>query len=114
MDSNKVSITEAGGTWVVRAGGAVIGESSAALELVIGDAAPVIYFPREDIGMAFLDTSITTTRTRELGEAKYYGIVTRSTVIEDAAWSFTTPNSDAARIADHVAFDTTRVTVEGV
>ncbi len=48
-----ITIRKAPGNWTVRAGGAVIGESSNALELSEGDLAPVIYFPRSDIGMAF-------------------------------------------------------------
>ena len=53
--SDHITIRKAPGTWTVRAGGAVLGESSDALELVEGDYPPVIYFPRGDIAMAFLD-----------------------------------------------------------
>ena len=45
----KITITRATGTWVVRAGGAVLGESKNALELSEGDHPSVIYFPRSDI-----------------------------------------------------------------
>ena len=43
----KITITGAPGTWVVRAGGAVLGETKAALELVEGDYPAVMYFPRK-------------------------------------------------------------------
>ena len=49
--SDHITITPAQGTWVVRAGGAVLGETTGALELREGDHAPVIYFPRGDIAM---------------------------------------------------------------
>ena len=49
-----ITIRPATGTWVVRAGGAVLGESIQALEMTEGDYPPVIYFPRTDIAMAFL------------------------------------------------------------
>ena len=53
--ASDITITKADGTWVVRAGGAVLGESSKALELSEGNLPTVIYFPRDDIAMAFLD-----------------------------------------------------------
>ena len=56
--SDEIKIREMPGTWVVRAGGAVLGETRKALELSEGDLAPVIYFPREDLAMAMLDPSI--------------------------------------------------------
>ena len=52
-----ITIKPAEGTWVVRAGGAVLGESDNALELTESGYPPVIYFPREDIAMEFLDAS---------------------------------------------------------
>ncbi len=52
-----IHIRHAEGTWTVRAGGAILGETTRALELTEGDYPPVIYFPREDIAMAFLDKS---------------------------------------------------------
>ena len=47
-----IKIRKAAGTWVVRAGGAVLAESHDALELTEGEMTPVIYFPRGDIAMA--------------------------------------------------------------
>ena len=107
-------IVAADGTWVVRAGGAVIGESTRALELIEGDAAGVIYFPREDLGMAFLEPSDTTTASATLGKARYFGIVTKSELIRDVAWSYETPPDASARIARYIAFDARRVAVEEV
>ena len=67
--SAHITIRPAEGTWVVRAGGAVLGESSRALELVEGDYPPVIYFPREDIAMAFLEPSKTRSHCPWKGDA---------------------------------------------
>ena len=39
---SKITIRKATGRWVVRSGGAVLGETSNALELSEGDLAPVI------------------------------------------------------------------------
>ena len=114
MLKHRLSIHRADGTWVVRAGGAVLGESSRALELLEGDKPPVIYFPREDLGMAFLEPSETTTRTPALGEARYWTIMAKSGPIHDAGWSWEAPTPDAAPLAGHIAFDTDRVAVEEV
>ena len=51
----EIRIRKAEGKWSVRSGGAVLGESSNALELSEGQLDPVIYFPREDIATALLD-----------------------------------------------------------
>ncbi len=99
-----ITIRKAQGNWTVRAGGAVLGESANALELSEGDYDPVIYFPREDIAMAFLDKTDYGTHCPHKGDASYYSIVTKSRTIANAAWSFENPLEDAARIRGYVAF----------
>ena len=99
-----ITIRKAEGTWVVRAGGAVLGESQNALELTEGTLAPVIYFPREDIAMAFLDATDHSTHCPPKGDASYFSIVTKSTTLENAAWSYETPHDAVARIKDHLGF----------
>jgi uncharacterized protein (DUF427 family) len=110
----KIRIVPADGTWVVRAGGAVIGESDRALEVLEDGRDPVIYFPREDLGMAFLDATDSTASSPGKGDARFYSIVTKSGVIRDAGWSYETPAAGAERIAGHIAFDAEKVTVEEV
>lgn len=110
-----ITIRKADGTWTVRAGGAVLVESREALELSEGDYPAVIYFPRGDIAMAFLDQTDHTTTCPKKGEATYFSIVTKSTTLENAAWSYETPIGDVERIKDHIAFYATDfVTVERV
>ncbi len=99
-----ITIHKAAGTWVVRAGGAVLGESQNALELVEGSYEPVIYFPREDIAMAFLDESDHRSNCPHKGEASYFSIVTKSTTLENAVWSYEDPKEDVARIKGYLAF----------
>lgn len=99
-----IKIRKATGTWVVRAGGAVLGESANALELEEGSLPPVIYFPRSDIAMAFLERTKKSTHCPKKGDASYFSIVTKSTVLADAVWSYETPFSAAAEIKDHLAF----------
>ncbi|MEM1073994.1 MAG: DUF427 domain-containing protein [Pseudomonadota bacterium] len=113
--ANHITIRKADGTWSVRAGGAVIGESSDALELVEGDYPPVIYFPRGDIAMAFLDKTDKSTHCPHKGDASYFSVVTKSTTLKDVAWSYETPKEDVARIKNHLAFYTNGdVTVEQI
>ncbi|MEY1555983.1 DUF427 domain-containing protein [Yoonia sp. R2331] len=112
--ADHIKIRPATGTWVVRAAGAVIGESTRALELTEGDYPPVIYFPREDIAMAFLDPSDTTSTCPFKGAATYFTLVAKSGPIADAAWSYEAPKDAVAQIKDHLAFYTTKVAVEEV
>ncbi|MEM8788289.1 MAG: DUF427 domain-containing protein [Pseudomonadota bacterium] len=111
--ADTITIAPAGGTWVIRAGGAVIGESTHALELQEPGLAPVIYFPREDVELAFLDTSDRATHCPHKGDASYFSIVAKSGVIENAVWSYENPNDEVSRIKDYLAFYTSdRVAVE--
>lgn len=112
--ADHITIRPVTGTWVVRAAGAVIGESNNALELTEGDNAPVIYFPRGDIAMAFFDASDTTAQCPHKGTASYYSIEAKSGTIPDAAWSYEDPKDAVAAIKDHLAFYSPKVAVEEV
>ena len=110
--SDHIKIHKANTKWVVRAGGAVLGESTDALELIEGDYKPVIYFPRADIAMAFLDLTSKSSHCPHKGDASYYSIQTKSTVLENAVWSYEDPLDSVARIKGYLAFDPALVTVE--
>ena len=110
--ADHITIRPADGTWVVRAGGAVLGESSAALELTEGHYPPAIYIPRADIAMMFLDLSDTTSTCPHKGAATYYSIASNSGQISDAAWSYETPKAGVEAIAGHLAFYGDKVEVE--
>ena len=112
--ADKITIEDAGGTWVVRAGGAVIGESTGALRLIEDGHDDVIYFPRGDVAMAFLDPSDTTTQCPHKGEASYFHIQTKSVTLNDAGWSYDSPKSEVSRIARYLAFRDDNVTVEQI
>ena len=113
--ADHITIKQAEGTWTVRAGGAVLAESENALELKEGSYDPVIYFPRNDIAMAFLDASEKTSHCPYKGDASYFSIVTKSTTIDDAAWSYENPKDGVTAIAGHLAFyESDKVTIEQV
>ena len=110
-----ITIRPTNGVWTVRAGGAVLAESRNALELTEGDLAPVIYFPRGDVAMAFLDTSDHSTTCPHKGVASYFDIVSKSTTLKNAVWSYEAPLDDVAEIKEHLAFnEQDGVTVEQV
>ena len=107
-----ITVRPATGLWVVRAGDAVLGESRNALELTEGAAAPVIYFPREDLAMAFLEPSDKSSHCPYKGDASYFSIVTPSGTLANAAWSYEAPRDDVAAIAGHIAFYPNEVAIE--
>ncbi|MFO8125289.1 DUF427 domain-containing protein [Yoonia sp.] len=112
--ADHIKVRPATGTWVVRAAGAVIGESTNALELVEGDYPPVIYFPRTDLAMAFLEPTELRSQCPYKGEASYFTIEAKSGPIANAAWSYENPAEAVAAIKDHLAFYSEKVAVEQV
>ncbi|MGY9048443.1 hypothetical protein P775_27605 [Puniceibacterium antarcticum] len=99
-----ITIRPAEGTWVVRAGGAVLGESHDALELSEGEMPFVIYFPKADIAMAMLDATDHKTSCPHKGEASYFSIMSKSRTYINAAWSYEDPKPEAAAIKGYIAF----------
>lgn len=100
------------GVVVVRAGGAVLGETRAALAVADHGGAPTLYVPRADFTTAFLDPSDTVSDCPAKGRATYYHLALRSGLLRDAVWSYAAPPAAAAALRDHLAFDADRVTVE--
>lgn len=109
-----IKIAPAAGTWVVRAGGAVLGETKRALELREGSYPPRIYIPREDMAMALLEKTDRVTTCPWKGDASYYSITTPDGPLTNAVWSYEAPIPDVAAIAGHLAFYPDQVTVERV
>ncbi len=109
-----ITITPATSTWVVRAKGAVIAETSNALVLAEGSYAPVVYFPRADVAMAFLEPSDTTSICPHKGTANYFTIQAKSGPVKDAVWSYEDPISGVESIAGYLGFDASQVTLEEI
>ena len=109
-----IRIYPAQGKWVVRANGAVIGESTRALELMQRDYPFVIYFPRDDIAMAVLEGSDRPLICDDRGEGMHFHVSSPEGVILNAAYSLTAPTEAAMQLKDYLAFDASKVTVERV
>ncbi len=112
--TTQITIAPAKGKYAIRAGGAVLGETARALELQEGDYPPVIYVPRDDMAMAFLDKSDHTSVCPHKGAASYFHIIAKSGPIENAVWSYETPKDDVKDIAGYLAFYPDKVTVEKI
>ena len=77
--------------------------------------APVIYFPREDVAMALLERSDSTTHCPHKGDANYYSYAGAAGSIQDVAWTYEdVVNPDAKAIEGHLAFYGSKVTVEQI
>ena len=109
---SELRISKASGTWVVRAFGSVIGETSEALVVSEPGHDDVIYFPRSDIAMEFLEPSKTQTTCPRKGQASYFGISTTEGLKDDSAWSYEAPIEAASDIEGYLAFYSDKVTVE--
>ena len=109
-----ITVNPATGHYAIRAGGAVLGETSRAVELREGDYPPVIYVPREDMAMAFLEKSDHTSVCPHKGTASYYHIIAKSGPIENAVWSYETPIKGMEAITGYLAFYPDKVTVEKI
>ena len=114
MTMKAIQIFPAEGTWVVRANGSVIAESTRALELVHRNFPFVIYFPREDIAGAVLEESDRQLVCDDRGNGVFFHISSPEGLITNAAYSLTVPTEAAARVKGYLAFDAGKVTVERV
>jgi uncharacterized protein (DUF427 family) len=111
----KITVAPAGGTWTVRTPDGVLVESRSALALTEGAMDPVIYFPREDVAMALMERSDSTTRCPHKGTANYFHYAGQSGTIPDIAWTYeAVTNPDAKGIEGHLAFYPTKATVEQI
>lgn len=97
---------------VIRAGGAILGETNRAIWLNEPGHAPRLYIPKEDMAMMFLEPSATTGECPRKGVASYYNIITKSQTIHDAAFSYESPLLAASEIAGMLSFYADKVLVE--
>lgn len=109
--SERIVIEPHPGVVSVRAGGAVLAETTHALVLRESGYAPVYYLPRTDAGSEFLEVSETRTTCPHKGEATHFDLEVKSGRIKDAAWSYEDPIGAVAAIKGYVAFYGDKVTV---
>ncbi|HKK36024.1 MAG TPA: DUF427 domain-containing protein [Paracoccaceae bacterium] len=112
-DNDAPRIAPSPGLHVVRAGGAVIGETASGWSVLMpGDETPTMYLPKAEAGALFLEPAETTFEIPGLGRARQYDLIAKSGPIRSAAWAIEAPATGAEMLIDHVAFDPERVAVE--
>lgn len=83
---DEIRLAEAGGSWVVRTGGAVIAESRRALAIVEPGKPPSVVLPREDVALSLFEPREEGFTAPGKGRARWLDLQTSARVIERAAW----------------------------
>ncbi|MBV8767614.1 MAG: DUF427 domain-containing protein [Hyphomicrobiales bacterium] len=104
-----ITVRPAKGRAKVSFKGAVIVDSSRALDLDEASHTLVKYFPREDADMSLLRRTSHSTHCPYKGDASYFSIVVDGQVSENAVWTYENPLPGVAAIKDHLAFYPKRV-----
>jgi uncharacterized protein (DUF427 family) len=94
---------------VVKVGGKIVADTSAALTLREASYPPVQYIPRRDVDMAALTRSEHTSYCPYKGVASYYSIPAGGDRSRNAVWTYEAPFEAMAQIKDCVAFYPDRV-----
>jgi uncharacterized protein (DUF427 family) len=84
--------------------GHVIADSRRALTLKEASYRPVLYFPREDVEMAFLTRTEHSTYCPYKGDASYYTLLMDGRFADNAVWSYETPYPAMETIQGLLAF----------
>jgi uncharacterized protein (DUF427 family) len=94
---------------VVKVGGKIIADTSAALTLREASYQPVQYIPRRDVDMTAFTRSEHTSYCPYKGDASYYDIPAGGDRSRNAVWTYEDPFEAMAQIKDYVAFYPDRV-----
>lgn len=106
-----ITISPASTRWRAFFAGHVLADSGDAIILKEADYPPVVYFPREDVGMSYMGRTERSTHCPYKGDATYYTLMMDGQVAENVAWSYEHPNEGMEAIAGRIAFYTDRVEV---
>ena len=109
---HRVDVFESSRPVVVRAAGAIVAETTRPKMLFETGVVPRVYVPRADVVPGTLEPSEKRTVCPYKGEAGYWSIVVDGHRLEDAAWSYELPLSEATKVADHVSFEGEDVEVQ--
>jgi uncharacterized protein (DUF427 family) len=94
---------------VVKAGGQLIADSTAALTLREASYPAVQYIPRADVDMSKMERSTHATYCPYKGECAYFSIRSTDNKGANAVWTYEQPYDAVAQIRGHVAFYPDRV-----
>ena len=88
----------------VRYNGHVIADSEQVLTLQESTYPPVVYFPREDVQMAYFSRTERVTYCPYKGDAHYYTILMDGRFAENAVWTYEQPYPAMESIRGRLAF----------
>ena len=89
----------------------VIADTDDALILDEASLPPVVYFPRQDVGMEYMGRTEHRSHCPYKGEASYYTLTMGGQIAENVAWSYEDPLEAVTPIRNRIAFYTDRVEV---
>ncbi len=88
----------------VEHGDAVIADTNRGLRVVETAGAPVYYFPPSDVDLDVIRPSPGSSFCEWKGAAVYWAVTIAGVTIEQAAWSYPTPDADFVGLKDYLAF----------
>jgi uncharacterized protein (DUF427 family) len=104
-----IDIEATDGRVVVRAGSALVADTTAALTLREASYPPVQYVPLADVDRSLIQPSDHESYCPFKGDASYFSIPAGGDRSVDAIWTYREPYPAVAAIKDHVAFYPDRV-----
>lgn len=96
----------------VKVGGETVAESERTLAVFETGLPFRFYFPPVDVRQELLVPSQTRTVCAYKGEARYFHVEAGGDRVEDAAWSYPSPEPRFGRLADRIAFHQEKVDME--
>ena len=106
-----ITIEPAAHRWRARYAGHVIADSADAVILREATYPPRVYFPRDDVEMAYLSRTERSTHCPYKGDAAYYTLLMDGQFAENAVWSYETPFPAMEAIAGRLSFYPDKVEV---
>lgn len=94
---------------VVRIGGTVVADTTAAKVLIEGKIPPRYYIPQADVRMDLFTRTTSTTHCPFKGDASYWSVDVDGETHDDIVWSYPDPISAVADIAGLLSFYDERV-----
>jgi len=89
---------------IVRAGGAIVADTTRALVMRAPETPDQPYIPREDVDMTRLVRTDLVTHCPYKGDASYWSIRSGPRTVENAVWSYETPYDEMGVIKELLAF----------
>jgi uncharacterized protein (DUF427 family) len=99
-----ITIEPAAKRWRARFAGHVIADSADALILREANYPARIYFPREDVAMAYMSRTERSTHCPYKGDASYYTLLMDGRFADNAVWSYEAPYPAMEAIAGRLSF----------